>query len=366
MSQRLIAACVAVAAVVALVIFASVEKLPYAYYQPGDTFDVLGADADTPSAIQVDGHAVYPDDGQLRMTTVRVSRAAEEGKPKGLSLSELLSAWSDGDDAVYPYSVVHPDDETPETSQQEGAQQMATSQEDAVYVALTEAGIEVPEVLKVAAITEDPPSPSADVLEVDDRLVSVDGVDITTNEDLIAAIGKGEEGTPLRIGIERDGKRQTVSVTPEEQTFDDGTTRLAIGISAGYDYAFPFDVRINISDDIGGPSAGLIFSLAVYDTITPGSLTGGHEIAGTGEITPDGTVGPIGGIQQKLAGARDDGAELFIVPEANCADALTAGTNGDMRMMMGRTMHEVREALEAYAADPDADLPSCEDAKDAA
>lgn len=360
MNQRLIAACIAVPAVLALVVLAAVEKLPYAYYQPGGTIDVLSADTGS-EVIQVDGHEVYPDDGQLRMTTVRVSPAAEEGKDKGSSLTELLSAWVDGDNAVYPYGTVHPDDETPETSQQEGAVQMATSQEDAVYVALTEAGITVPQLLKVAGLSDG--SPSDGVLEVDDEILTVGGAPVTDADTLKAAVQKGAAGEPLRIGIERGGVKQTVSVSPKAETFDDGATHLVIGVVPGYDYDFPFDVKINISDSIGGPSAGLIFSLAVYDTITPGSLTGGHEIAGTGEIAPDGTVGPIGGIQQKLAGARDDGADLFIVPEANCADALVADTNGDMRMMMGTTMHDVRVALEAYAEDPDAELPSCEDAR---
>ena len=363
MSQRLIAACIAVPAVLALLVFASFEKLPFATYQPGGTIDVLGDSDNQAEIIQIDGHQVYRDDGQLRMTTVRVSPAAPKGESGGESLTQLITTWANGDDAVYPYSTVHPDDETPESSQQEGAIQMATSQEDAVYVALTEDGIDVPQVLKVASVTAD--SPSDGVLEVDDELLSVDGVDVADDQALRTAIQAGTAGQPLQIGIERNGVKQTVSVSPTEETVG-GETRLLIGILPGYDYVFPFDVKINISPNIGGPSAGLIFSLAVYDTITPGSLTGGREVAGTGEITPDGTVGPIGGIQQKIAGARDDGAELFIVPEQNCADALTADNNAGMRLMMGRTMHEVRVALEAYAADPNADLPSCEDARSSA
>ena len=88
----------------------------------------------------------------------------------------------------------------------------------------------------------------------------------------------------------------------------------------------PFDVSVNINDDIGGPSAGLMFSLAIYDTLTPGSLTGGQVVAGTGTIDDGGQVGPIGGIQQKIAGAREAGAQLFLVPPDNCADAARAPT----------------------------------------
>ncbi len=93
---------------------------------------------------------------------------------------------------------------------------------------------------------------------------------------------------------------------------DDGVPR--IGIVPGNGFDFPFQVHVNIDPDVGGPSAGLMFSLAIFDTLTPGSLTGDAAVAGTGTMSEDGSVGPIGGIQQKIVGARDDGAELFLVP----------------------------------------------------
>ncbi len=356
MNQRLIAASIAVPAVLALLVFATVTKLPFATYAPGGTINVLGEDDSSSEIVQISGRKVYRDDGELRMTTVRVSPAAPKGQKGGIPLGELLTVWLDGDDAVYPYSSVHQPDETPESSRQQGAVQMATSQDDAVYVALTELGIEVPEILQVADVTPDLPSDGT--LQVGDSLLQVNGAEIADADALREAIQASPADAPIRFRIERSGKPQTVSITPVKEK-----GRKLIGITPGYDYEFPFDVSINISDTIGGPSAGLIFSLAVYDTLTPGSLTGGHEVAGTGEIAPDGTVGAIGGIQQKIAGARDDGAELFLVPEANCADALAADNNEDMRLMMARTMHEVRLALEDYADDPDAVLPSCEDAR---
>jgi PDZ domain-containing protein len=232
---------------------------------------------------------------------------------------------------------------------------MATSQDAAVEVALSEMGIDVPQVLAVTALT--PGKPAADVLRVDDIIRTVAGTKVDDAQQLVDLITSSPAGEPLALGITRDGKRLDVSVTP---VTEDG--RSVIGITPEVaDYQFPFQVKININPAIGGPSAGLVFSLAVYDTLTPGSLTGGHEIAGTGEIAPNGDVGPIGGIQQKIAGARDDGAELFLVPIDNCADALQAD-NGDMRLVMAQTMHDVRVALEAYAQDENADLPSCEDA----
>ncbi len=95
-----------------------------------------------------------------------------------------------------------------------------------------------------------------------------------------------------------------------------------MGIEIGTGYDFPFDVRVRLDDEIGGPSAGLIFSLAVYDTLTPGSLTGGAHVAGTGTHRPETDASaPIGGIQQKIVAAADAGAELFLVPADNCRAA---------------------------------------------
>ena len=111
-----------------------------------------------------------------------------------------------------------------------------------------------------------------------------------------------------------------------------------IGITPGVGFDFPFRVSVNVPEGIGGPSAGLMMSLAVFDTLTPGSLTDGADIAGSGTITPSGKVGPIGGIQQKIAAARDSGAELFFVPADNC-DGIGGVDPGDMRLARASTMH---------------------------
>lgn len=357
MSQRLVAAFIAVPATLALLVYAWLVPVPYATYQPGLTVDVLASDPDQGGAeiIQVDGHETYPDDGELRMTTVRVSQAADPGQTGGMNILGLLGTWFDGDNAVYPYGIIHAPDETAESNREQGQLEMASSQDAAVEVAMAEAGIDVPQ--KIAIVDVTPDLPADGVLQVDDIVTTVAGKKVDSADRLVELISGSPAGEPLSIGIIRAGRAQTVEVTPVER---DGVSKIGI-VPDIAEYEFPFDVAININPAIGGPSAGLIFSLAVYDTLTPGSLTGGRNIAGTGEIYPEGTVAPIGGIQQKIAGARGDGAELFLVPVDNCADALEAD-NGDMRLMMATTMHDVRVALEAYAADPGADLPSCEDA----
>ncbi len=131
-----------------------------------------------------------------------------------------------------------------------------------------------------------------------------------------------------------------------------------MGIRIGTGFELPFEVSVNLSDKIGGPSAGLMFSLAIFDTLTPDSLTGGQVVAGTGTIDEQGRVGPIGGIQQKIVGAREDGAQLFMVPPDNCADAI-GSRNGDMRLVRAVTMHAAVQAIEKWVKNPDAKLPEC-------
>jgi Lon-like protease len=359
MSQRLVAAAIAVPAVIALLVYGSIAKLPYATYQPGGTLDVLGTDPDASGAevVQVDGRRAYRDDGELLMTTVQVSQVALPGEEAGDNLWSLLGTWVGSDNGVYPYEVVHPEPTTREQDREEGQLQMASSQDAAVEVAMSELGIEVPQTIAVTGFT--PGLPAEKVLEVDDIIRTVDGEPVDSAARLVELIRGAPAGRPLRIGITRDGQDREVSVTPVEDA--DGDSLIGITPDVA-DYDFPFEVKININPAIGGPSAGLIFSLAVYDTLTEGSLTGGRVVAGTGEIAPDGTVGPIGGIAQKIAGARESGADLFLVPIDNCGEALQADP-GDMRLVMAQTMHDARLSLEAYAEDPDADLPSCEDAQ---
>ena len=347
MTQRTLAAVVAVPLTLVLLALAALLPLPYATYAPGLTVDVLGEESGQ-EIIQVQGHQTYRDEGQLRMTTVFVS---SPGVRKGLL--ELMAVWLDDDEAVYPYDVVHRKDETVEQSRREGAVDMVTSQDKAVAVALRELGYDVQPAIGVAFVEEG--TPAAGKLEVRDLFTKVDGQPVTAPEQVAAAVKATPPGESVELEVLRDGEPTTVEVEPRPV---DGTPR--VGIDVGTFFRFPFEVSVNIDPQIGGPSAGLMFALAIYDTLTPGSLSDGGTVAGTGTIDAEGAVGPIGGIQQKIAGAREAGAELFLVPPANCAEALGADAEG-MRLVRATTMHEAREAVEAWAADPDATLPSCED-----
>jgi PDZ domain-containing protein len=352
MTQRTLAGLLAVPLLIGLWVVAAVKPLPYVTYEPGLTIDVLGTN-DGKEIIDVKGAKAYRDDGELRMTTVYVSQP----KPKGTNnLFELMHDWISDEDAVYPYEAIYTKETTVEQNREEGAAEMTSSQDAATAVALEELGYDVTEAA-VAVVTEGAPADGA--LEVGDVILAVDGTAVTDSNEVVDAVKSAPEGRPVRFGIERDGKRQTVAVTPE--TADDGKPQVGIQVGTQVKDDLPVDVTVNIDPSIGGPSAGLMFSLGIYDILSPGSMTGGKTIAGTGTMDAAGTVGPIGGIQQKIVGARDSDAGLFLVPPDNCADALGA-PNGDMRLVKATTMHSARESIEAWVKDPDATLPSCKKA----
>ena len=332
MSQRMIAVCIAGPLALILGGIALSVPLPYASYSPGPTFDVLGKDSDEAELVQVDGHKAYYDEGQIRFTTVVASSYGDK-----LSLGDALARWLDPDKAVVPYEVVHPPARSAEEEEAQGAIQMTTSQDVAKAVALTELGYDIPSAVQVAYV--DPKGPAYDKLLVRDIFKEVDGEPVTKGEEIVAAVRKHEDLTNVELKIQR------------------GKDELMVRVTLGMGYEFPFEIRLRVDQTVGGPSAGLMFALAIYDTLTPGSLTGGATIAGTGELLPDGSVGPIGGVEQKIAGAQEAGAQLFFVPKDNCADVTDLDT--DLRLVKATTMHEARLALEKWVEDPDAELPTC-------
>jgi len=347
MSRRILAACIAVGCLGALWVAAMLMPVPFVTYKPGLSLDVL-AEEKGEEIVQVSGHKTYRDDGELRMTTIRLT--PKDGK---VSTFEALDAWVDGDKAIYPRSLIYPPDQSLEESQTESAVQMLTSQDFATAAALHALGYTFPQVVEVYSVSAGMPADGK--LQVRDQLRTVNGDPVRTAQDIIDAVRGTPEGGEVTFGVMRKGKPVTVTIQP---TTDDGHQR--VGILPGDGYVFPFSVSVNIPEEIGGPSAGLMFSLAIYDTLTPGSLTGGRIVAGTGTIDADGKVGPIGGIQQKIVTAEDAQAELFLVPADNCQDALGAPDSG-MRLVKVTTMASAMKSIKAWVDDPGAPLPSCEE-----
>jgi Lon-like protease len=345
MTQRTWAALVAVPLFVALGLYMAVSPLPFVTYAPGLTINVLG-DNDNQPIISVQGHRTFRDGGELRMTTVSVTQ-----RDARLDLFTLMQSWFSRDDAVYPFAIQYGDTGTQEQDTQEGQAEMIRSQDSAVAAALRQLGYPVHAALEILTVT--PNMPADGKLQPRDVVLRFDGKRVTAATELAKLIEAVPKGESVPITVERDGKPVTVRVTP---TTKDG--HKLIGVSLGIGYTFPFKVSVNISDAIGGPSAGLMFALSIYDTLTPGSLTSGGNVAGTGTIDGSGKVGEIGGIQQKIAGARGDGAQLFLVPPANCADALTSD-HGSMRLAKATTLKQAIAEVRAWGKNHDAPLPQC-------
>jgi PDZ domain-containing protein len=345
MTQRTWAALLAVPLFVALGLYIAVTPMPFVTYAPGLTVNVLGDNGKKP-IIQVRGHKTYRDSGELRMTTVSVTERNAK-----LDLFTLLRTWSSRDDAIYPYAIQYGDSGSQQQDTRQGQDEMRASESAAKAAALTQAGIDIHPFIQIAAVT--PKMPADGKLRVGDVLREVAGHPVGPTTDVGSLLQAVPAGRPVPIVVQRGARLVHLAITPTTQ---DG--HRVVGVTLQVGYHFPFKVSVDINKEIGGPSAGLMFALSIYDTLTPGSLTGGNVVAGTGTITGDGTVGEIGGIQQKIAGARQDGAQLFLVPPANCADAL-GGDNGSMRLVKAATLAEAISEIKAWSADHNASLPSC-------
>lgn len=350
MTRHTLATLVAAGLVLVLGVTVTAVSVPYVRESPGPTVDVLGTREGEP-VVEVEGRRTFPTDGSLRLTTVLVTQPG-----RAFNLLGALGGWFARDTAVLPYEAIYPDDTTAEDEQAESAAQMVNSQDTAVAAALTELGFDLPRFAEVAGVTPDGPSDGE--LEPRDRIVSLEGEPVTDVRQVFRAVQRAEPGDTLAGEVRRGGRTRSFEVTTRPTPGDPDRAQLGVLVGTGFD--FPFDVRIGISDSIGGPSAGLVFALAVYDRLTEGSLTGGADVAGTGTIAADGSVGPIGGIQQKIVGAEETGAELFLVPADNCGEALEADVDdSDIRLVRAETMSSAVEALETYRDDPDAELPRC-------
>lgn len=348
MSRRSATLGVAGVLLVALVAVAALFPVPYVVYSPGPVENTLG-EYDGQKVIQVEGAPTYPTSGNLDLTTVGVTRASTE-----LGLLSALRAWVDPRYAVVPRELVYPDDVTSEQVQQENAEQMSRSQESSKVAAIRKAGGTVPESVVVEAIVEG--SPAVDRLKAGDVIRTVDGTAVTAAEQVRDLVQRHQPGEEVVFDVERDGEPTTVLVPTAAKADDPAVAVVGVSPAAGYD--FPYEVEITLGEDIGGPSAGLMFSLGIYDTLTPGELTGGEHIAGTGTLTAAGEVGPIGGIQQKIVAADDEGAVAFLAPADNCAEA-SGARNGDMRVVRVATLDEAVTAVEAIAAGDLDGLPTC-------
>lgn len=333
----------AVGIAVAIGLIFALLPSPYVIQQPGPIYDTLGTtevDGEEIPLITIPDEETFPTDGSLDLLTV--SALGRPGRTPGWL--DVAVAWFDPRRAVVPVESVFPPGLSEEDRNAVNEAQMVDSQQDAIAAALVELGFDFPRDVVVQGIGEG--TPAEGVLEEGDVILAVDGAEVHSVDELRAALREHGTETPAQLEVLRDGETIALEATPESV---EGQAVLGVGVRMRYE--FPIDVEIRL-DDVGGPSAGMMFALGIVDKLTPGAMTGGETVAGTGTIDSDGSVGGIGGIRQKLWGAKDHGADLFLAPEANC-DEVVGNVPDGLEVLAVSSLDEARAIVETVAEDGD-------------
>ena len=343
MSRRSLTLAIAGVATVAAIAVAVFLPVPYVILTPGPTLNTLGSASGQP-LISISGHQTYPTKGNLNLVTI----SYQGGPGSNLNIFQALRAWLSPSEAVVPESELFPPGQSAQQTQAQDTQQMASSQELATAAAFTQLHIKYQTQVEVVSTVAGYPASKS--LKAGDIVEAVDGVPVTGQSSLSSMITAHPAGTTLQLEVLRSGQTLTVPVTSK---LSGGTP--VIGVQVQEQYKFPFNVKIAVGN-IGGPSAGMMFALGIIDKLTPMNLTGGKFIAGTGEITASGQVEPIGGIQQKMVGARDAGATVFLAPAGNCSDTAGAVPAG-LQVVKVSTLSQAVSDLDAIKAGKT--VPSC-------
>ena len=354
--RRLRRAVAAGTFVLVVVLIAAVFLVPVnaVIEAPGPTWNVLdnGKSADQ-DVLKVSGTETYPTEGALRMTTVSVSGCP--GYP--VTTADLIAAWISSDRRIVDRNEVCPQNQSAQQVEETGKAQMTASQDSAVIAALIETGMAGAMHLTVTEVIEQQTSTEIQAGDVLETITPEGGeaTTITSFSQLRELMTTIPEGTRVTLGVNRGEQQTTAALTtiaPQE-----GTTGSLLGLSLKISVDSTVEASFGLSD-VGGPSAGMMFALGVVDEITPGSLTGGKDISGTGTINMDGQVGPIGGIQQKMAGARNSGSRFFLAPASNCDEVRGHEPEG-MQVFAVSTLHEAVTATEAIASGNTSGLTTC-------
>lgn len=320
---------VVLAAVIALV------PVPYVTWSPGGTRDLLMQDQD---AIRITGAKTYPTTGRLLMTTVAVT-----SPESSLSLPEMLFSYWLPSREVLPRTAVYPVGEDASDINRDESALMNASQSDAVVAALRQSGIAVTSWPMVQSVTNS--GPSNNILAPGDLIQAVDTTTTTTVQAVQAAVATHHVGEAVLFTVLRNDERLDLTVTTRATAaYPD---RPIVGISLTTGYTYKPSVTFAIDPAVGGSSAGLMFALAITDELTEADVTASRTIAGTGTMDADGTVGQIGGVQEKVAAAARDGATIFLLPKRNCVDVGEAPAS--IRLVPVETLAGAIQSLAALA-----------------
>jgi PDZ domain-containing protein len=319
---------------------------PYVQDAPGPVSDTLGTAQGKP--LITIAHSTSTPTGKIYLVTV-----SESGGPRqNISAFQVLLGWWKRSDAVIPRRLLYPSSNTtPQQVATQDANDMLNSQEAAKVAALRYLKYPLTPGVVIASVVL--PELTGKLME-DDVIIGVDNTTVANTTDLQKVEASHKSGDQIVLHVMRGGTQLDVPVTLHPPA--NGATAPTIGISVADSFTKPFAIDINLFD-VGGPSAGTAFALGIVDKLTDGNLTGGRTIAVTGTIDADGNVGAIGGVIQKMAGARSAGATVFLVPKPNCAEALTAVPHG-LRLVPITTLTSAVDVLKQINAGS-SDIPTC-------
>lgn len=286
-----------------LILIALFIPSPFVILAPGKPQDVLG------SAIKISGTTTHPTSGKLSVTSVMVT-----DPDSYITGFDILYGWLDGKRAVVPRQEVYPDGETAAEAVKQGAVEMSGSQINATAAALSYLGYKSRSKLEVVDVNK--VSKAKNVILVNDVVLAIDDRKFENTAELLRFLDSKKPGEFVNVKIIRPGVGELTKKIALSAR-DDGSA--FIGINIQEQFAFPFDVKIKL-EETGGPSGGLIFAIGVVEKLTAEDLIRSRNIAGTGTISTSGDVGPIGGIAEKIVGAKEYGVKIFFTPLENCLD----------------------------------------------
>ena len=333
MNRRILTLMVALVPVIVFGVLLAAVTVPYVALGPGPTYDTLG-EVDGKQVVAIEGTAVKPTSGQLNMTTV--------SQRDGLTLAQALALWASGNDQLLPRDLVFPPEKSRDDIKKSQDADFQRSEDNAEYAALNY--LKYPRAVTVEQVND--PGPSVGKLQAGDAVEKVNGTPVPDLQAFTGLLKSTRPGDEIVVDFRRR------NAAP-------GTARITLGKNEDRDYGYlgiavadapwaPFTINFNLAN-IGGPSAGLVFSLAVVDKLTTGDINGSKFIAGTGSISADGVVGPIGGITHKLVAAQEAGATVFLVPADNCPEARTVPDN-TMELVKAETLTQTVDALKALTS----------------
>jgi Lon-like protease len=308
----------------ALLLATTTVYLPYYALGPGPARPVA-------PLIRFDERTRFESEGRFILTSVRFDQLTAVG---------IVAAWLDPDRSVVEREEVFTPGQSAEEERRRSISQMDQSKLDAAYVVLDELtrypqehgdGVLIESVVEGCAADGE--------LYPGDLVRSIDGAEVDGVADARRAIRAVPSGQRLTFDVTVDGEPETITLLREPCG---GSERPLVGVSMIE--SFPFGVRIS-SGDIGGPSAGLTWALGLYDLLTPGDLTGGRTIAGTGALGIDGRVYPIGGVDEKVLAASEAGALVLLLPQGNLDEAMRLGERG-VEIVPVRTFDEALAYLQ--------------------